>query len=158
MARVRVYISFIIIFIAVTTSSAALPDNETVIFKATILNQDPSVNKTPNPNNASYDKSNASHFAFTPNFTTAKPKLGTTTPPNTVPHFRFHSEDLEESIDKKVERTVWSKEEEDQPEELGELYAWLLLTTIAVVLHKQYTKCDALHVFIVIIMMLRSLL
>ncbi|XP_023687191.2 probable carboxypeptidase X1 [Paramormyrops kingsleyae] len=118
MARLRVYISFIIIFIAVTTSSAALPDNETVTFRATILNQDPNVNKTPNPNHASYDASNASHFAFTPNFTTAKPKVGTTTAPNTVPHFRFHSEDLEESIDKKVERTVWSKEEEDQPEEL----------------------------------------
>lgn len=54
--------------------------------------------------------------------TTSKVLTTTTRPPKTTTtaNYSFNTEDLNEGIDKKVEKRVWNKEPEDEPLEFGE--------------------------------------
>lgn len=77
---------------------------------------------TTKPNTTQSNKSANAPAVKLTSTTTSKVLATTTRPPRTTTtaNYSFNTEDLNEGIDKKVEKRVWNKEPEDEPLELGE--------------------------------------
>ncbi|XP_036406873.1 probable carboxypeptidase X1 [Megalops cyprinoides] len=126
MVCVAVSFSLILILIAGPSNCNAASKNKTVTVNRKVnVSQSTKMYKTVNANRTVADrrtgnnKSNLPSTSAASKFTTAKPALPTTKAPRTTTTVSFQTEDLNEMIDKNVERRVWDKRLENEPQELA---------------------------------------